>query len=614
MILLLGALILASCGGDGTDNKIILGENYGGNANFYTVAEQSCGELEILHVQYKDGVVLFTTRNYLTGEVGVSTYNIYTGARTGHKKSTVASALAFKSGFLQDGAIYTFDGASNALTLYDGSLAETQKTNLVNINVGELYVTREYVFCISEGALFRVNTKNNSAERLFGLDGLTASSLRFLGASGNELYVTGYDDAFVDKLIVCDMKSGECKELGVYDGKLLLRDGIASLGDYSEKKITVYDLERPDILSTIFLTEEDEQLIGAGKGKVCTSLIEGEDLVMTQTLRVFSLHNGAPEHVCRFEYDLSLDQTNIREVFVVDDDFVLFEAVTGKTSRIVLWKYSDSEARKTEHAFLPVSSGEEAHAKENEKTADELGEKYGVNIILGDEAVRYYPDYVAVPENGVKEIRDALLTVRKTLAKYPEGFFAELIEKGAHDSLNIVLCKKLVPTRPGELSSADGYFVELDGQYILLTASGDIENTLSHEVMHAAETAMHLYSHDEFSEWGSYNPEGFEYANSYVDESGREYGYDTLGEYTPYDPKSVLDPDNVAFFDYYSKTFAKEDRARVFEMLMKDELSPYFERGSLASKAAYLIERLDAFFESAKKDENAYWKRIAKQY
>lgn len=614
LLLIFCVFLFASCEGEepeDNENRIVFGEKYGGNENFFVTAEQSLGELEMLHVQYNDGVLLFTTRNYLTGEVGVSTYDIYTGARTEQKRSMVASALGYKSGFVQGGGIYTFDGSSNSLVFYDESLNETRKTNLVNINIGEIYVLREYVFCISDGALFRVNINNNSAQRLYGFDGLNASSLRFVGADGNDLYVAGYDEAFADSLFVCDMKSGECKGAGKYDGKLLLRDGIAALDDYGGKTLSVKDFERPGLVSTLYLEREGEQLIGAGRGKVCTSFFEGDDLKMTQTLRVYSLQGTEPDCACTFAYDISLGETYIRDVFFVDEDFLLCETARGKTSSILLCKYSDFPAENPTRA--PIVAGEEDEtSEENREKIKLISEKYGVNILTGDDAVRYYPEYVVLPENGAKEISNALTRLEETLSKFPDGFFGELVQKGAYDSLNIVLCKKLIPARAGRPAGLSGFYVEYGEQYIVLSTGGDMENSLSHEVMHAVESAMRLYSHDAFGEWDSFNPEGFGYANSYVDENGREYDHDTLGEYTPYDPECIADPDKIAFFDYYSKTYEKEDRARIFEMLMRDELSPYFESKPIFAKAEYLCARLDDFFESVKNASDVCWKRILK--
>ena len=616
----LSLLLFVSCGERAElDYKVILGENFGENEDFYVIASEKYAELDILHVQYSNGTVLFTVRNYLTGDVGISTYNIHTGARSEKISGNTASAMLYKSGFLPGGEIYTFDGASNLLTFYDDRLNETRKTNFVNITVSELFVSNEYALTLSGGVLSRVTLSNNAVEELCkfmdpaSVSSVSASSLRFIGTNGDEVYISGYDDSFVDRLYSCNIKSGECADMGNFDGKLLLRDGFAVNDNYNGNTYSIYEYDRPSVLSSLYLDETGEQLLGAGKGKVCTSLLSGDDLLMKQTLRVYSLEKGRLIAKCDYEYDISVGGTNIRDAFVVDDNFILFEIMGNKESKIVVWKYSDTPANPSDSRNLIAGSISDIQKDKNEELIQSIYEKYGVNIIVGDDAVRFYPDYVAVPEDDPKTLASALSVVENTLAKFPDGFFRELIKKGAHKDLRIVLCDSLLPSHTASLDSAAGYYTELETQYILLSLSGaDIENTLSHELMHAIESAMSLNSHSPFDDWKNYNPDGFEYKNSYVDENGFEYDNDTLGANTPYDIASIENLDNVAFFDYYSKTFEKEDRARIFEMLMRDELSSYFESKPLKQKAAYLCRQLDLFFDCVNADTDVYWERIVK--
>lgn len=607
-------LTLSSCADEVVlDYKVMLGDELEAGDNFYLVTEESYSELDILHVQYSNGIVLFTVRNYLTGEVGVYTYNIHTGEKSEKIKHNTASAMTYKSGFVNGGGVYTFDGASNLLTFYDDSMKEERKVNFVNISVGELFVSREYALTLSAGTLSRVTLANGAVEKIAEFGELNTSSIRFIGSNGDEAFISGYDDNFVDTLYSCNIKSAALSEVGNFDGKLLMRDGFAVNDNYNGNTYSVYEYDRPSVLSTLYLEESGEQLLGAGNGMICTSVLRGDDLLMTQTLRVYSIDKGALTSECDFEYDISLSGNNIREAFVVDDDFILVEIVENKTSRIALWKYSDSKSEPSTAKNLIAGSLEDEQKKANDAKIEQIREKWGVDVVVGDDAVRAYPDYVVVPENDQKALAAALDEIEETLEKYPEGFFAELIEKGAHDSLNIVLCKRLLPSHPSSLGTASGYYTELEKQYILISISGaDIENTLSHEIMHAIESAMDLHSHTPFDKWEEYNPEGFEYANAYVDENGSEFEYDTLGGNTPYDPESMYDPDKIAFFDYYSKTFAKEDRARVFEMLMRSELSSYFSGKILFEKAKYLCESIDTFFDSVKDSDEVYWERILK--
>ncbi len=614
MLLLLTSLIFAGCNEPAVlDDTVVLGEAYPGEEDFYIVAEETYGELDLLHMQYSDGIVLLTVRNYMTGDISLSTYNIHTGARSDKLRSTVVSTFKFKSGFLPDGGIYTFDGASCALTFYDDALNETQKRNFVNITVEEIYVGSEYAFCTSGNSVLRVSLVNNAAQTLATFEDFADSSLRFIGADGDKLYLTGYGYDFINHLIVCDMKSGECVDLGEYTGKLQMSGDIAVNDTGNGETLSVYETEKPGLLSELYLSSEGEILLGVGNGMVCTTTHVGDDTLLTQNLYLYSLSRGRLIATADFEYDLDLFQSSIREIFVVDSEHILFEVIDDNKSRIVLWRYSDSPAEDTRSDMLLVTGINEKYESENEKLCAKISEEYGIDIILGDDAVRYYPDYVVVPETDAKTINGALTEVLSVLEKYPEGFFAELEQKSYYDDVFIVLCKSLLPSHRGSLESASGYSIGLDAHYILVSiAKDDIASTLSHEVMHVIESVMHSHSHTAFGDWKDLNPEGFEYKNSYIDENGKEYTYDTLFEHTPYDPASLWDVNNIYFFDYYSQTFEKEDRARVFEMLMEDELSPDFVGENLLKKAKYLCGCLDDFFDCVDGDKDIFWERILK--
>ena len=612
--LLLALLLLVGCDtGDVLDNKIVLGEALPDNPALYIVTEERYGELDLMHVAYNDGIVLMTVRNYITGEVSIVSYNVNTGEKSEKLTSTVASAFLYKSGFTESGEIFVFDGTSNALALYDDGLKLIKKSNFINVTVGEIYVGERYAFCTSGSSIVRIDLTNNATETLASFDNFNSSSLSFVGAFEDELIITGYGDDLVPHLIVCDMRSGECEDIGTYKGKMMLSDGLLVNDTFAGESLTVYDFRRPGVRTELCLEEEDERLLGVGPYSVCTMTVEGDGNNYTQTLRAYSIEQGRLAGATEYSYNVSEFESNIREVHFIDSSYAVFELIDDGRSSIAIWDISASTVENDGGGISLMGGAENKAKKECDELISEIYEKYGIEVLSGDDSVRFYPDYVVLPEYDAGVLCDTLQIVKKTLEKYPDGFFAELAEKSYYDSLKLVVADALIPSHLGSLTSASGYYTGMgDIQYLLLSArAADIENTLSHELFHAIEDVMGAYSHDEFGKWNSYNPEGFAYKNSYVDESGKEYSYEDLSKYTPYDIDSLTNPDNIYFFDHYSQTYAKEDRARIFEMLLRDTLPEEFESVNLKNKAKYLCERLDLFFDSVE-NGNSSWERILK--
>ena len=115
----------------------------------------------------------------------------------------------------------------------------------------------------------------------------------------------------------------------------------------------------------------------------------------------------------------------------------------------------------------------------------------------------------------------------------------------------------------------------------------NIEELLCHELLHNLEFNLINQNINPFNKWNSYNPSGFSYNNSYT--GATNYNY-TLSE---------SNPNNVYFIDYYSHTYATEDRARVFERICScDENSIINDYPNLYQKGLYLQEEITKYFPS----------------
>lgn len=92
----------------------------------------------------------------------------------------------------------------------------------------------------------------------------------------------------------------------------------------------------------------------------------------------------------------------------------------------------------------------------------------------------------------------------------------------------------------------------------------NLAGNLYHEIWHATENKIFRTDFQGFydSNWDALNPEGFSYRTEY-DLSG---GQEALWKWT-----YVGGDPEVYFVDDYSKTYAKEDRARIMEYVMDND-------------------------------------------
>ncbi len=194
---------------------------------------------------------------------------------------------------------------------------------------------------------------------------------------------------------------------------------------------------------------------------------------------------------------------------------------------------------------------------------------------------------------------NALTQMQKTLESYPEGFFRQF-QSETISGVRFLLTST-IESSYGVVAYEyfrDGWFnIVYDVNY----QSGLTAN-LNHEIWHATEEKLNFIDGVWFDEerWAGYNPEGFVYSEDY------ESHYDNSSEYVYY---TEHEPERIYFIDTYSKTFAKEDRARIMEYAMS---YPYFmERlqysEAIMEKLSYMAEVLRENFDSEHWQDTVLW-------
>lgn len=227
--------------------------------------------------------------------------------------------------------------------------------------------------------------------------------------------------------------------------------------------------------------------------------------------------------------------------------------------------------------------------------AKSLSEKYGVEILIADQCDTVFPDHRADLLLEEADIAQALDTVDYVLGRYPEGFFEQL-KHNTYKEIEIQLLGILEKDySEGDITYVSGGFVNSSYTGKLLMALDArpmdlddeinplLEGTMYHEFSHIIDKRLEFdgkYREDaSYTEegWLNLNPEGFEYNDSY-------YG--------------TLDPQYAGYFvDHYACTNSTEDRARIMESAMWNDVSVFEGKEGLTEKLRYYSEGIRDSFD-----------------
>ena len=196
------------------------------------------------------------------------------------------------------------------------------------------------------------------------------------------------------------------------------------------------------------------------------------------------------------------------------------------------------------------------------KRAAELSERFGIQILIGEQCALDYSHYTTEILADAYFVRIALDMLENALSAYPEGFLRQLAYGDIHE-IRIELASTLrakddVNDHP---AVAGGFAQEMSGYYLIVLDGFSISaSTIYHELSHVIDKRLEwdanlrpdaLYNEET---WLSLQPENFRYAFSYT-----------------YMPEDVLAFEYSGYFvRQYSMTFPTEDRATLLSLAMTD--------------------------------------------
>lgn len=228
--------------------------------------------------------------------------------------------------------------------------------------------------------------------------------------------------------------------------------------------------------------------------------------------------------------------------------------------------------------------------------AQELSSKYGIEILVYRDAAAKEPwDYHLTYEHRADRLYRELEKLDRNLRVLPEGFLKTLADRFTALKICIVQSIEGSP-ESGNTDPVNGIqFMDGFDAYIVLAAEYDTAYSLYHELSHLIETVV-LTESTAYDRWELLNPEDFAYDNNYTANRSR-------------DGSRWLQPGKEYFIDTYAMSYAKEDRARLFEYSMTDGHTARFASPNLQAKLRQLCTGIREGFGLEKFQNKLPWEQ-----
>ncbi|MCM1180272.1 MAG: hypothetical protein NC347_08465 [Clostridium sp.] len=385
---------------------------------------------------------------------------------------------------------------------------------------------------------------------------------------------------------------------------------ILSFRDYGEYNGYKHMCLRQQALFSGVQVENAQKEYQEVTGKECQ---QGQS-VSKISFSQYDLTNGLRPYAMDFYYVQDEDEyiSNYDVVYIPEADCAVCY-IEASAKRWLVWDLTkESSATGDSKSYLynwqdPAKPDEEG-LKTMRERAGEIGQKYGVEIYLGDELSSCpSTDYRYEVSNNLIRIEKALDILEKALGKYPEGMLAQL-ETEENSRLKIYLADRILPIDEAAIDTSIGIQNTMDGiTFLVLDINSwtDLENTVYHEIFHAIEIYLNMddTAFFDYEVWNALNPEGFEYDSDYhVNEENQNWDYVAGGE-----------GENAYFIDVYAKSYPNEDRARIMEYAMMDDTDPRKRNvryDGIREKLRYISEQIRKGFDTNGWQEVTVWEEV----
>lgn len=227
--------------------------------------------------------------------------------------------------------------------------------------------------------------------------------------------------------------------------------------------------------------------------------------------------------------------------------------------------------------------------------AKALGDRYGVEILLWTDAAQLAPpDHVFEPEYLTQAYEAFLPELEQALDSLPKEFYEKTVWEG---KLRIAVVRSMTgDTAQGSLEKSTNLQYWLGQEPVIALAIGsDTQRNFRHAVAHLIDTQV-LSKSSAFYEWNTLNPKGFVYDNNYITNAERT---DT----------TYIEGENRYFIDLFSMSYAKEDRARIFEYACMPGNEELFKAPVLQEKLRRICKGIRDVFHLEQAEVELPWEQ-----
>ncbi len=447
------------------------------------------------------------------------------------------------------------------------------------------YDRKKDIFCYDDanGSMFLVPMNGDETEQISSLGWL-------MGAHDGKLVVEQEQgmalvDPFTSESLSLDWLESTLfwKELGGY------RTPSYSLSKFMDSCPTVvYHLNEPE---TVYQIRDI--------GDVLYQSPSGQIFTWTKTDTGGTLQALLPEQGLLLDSQ-TIGQNGFFPSHFSDNGNALVIAGYGENGPMLyLWRYTMQQSRDIPVERIDYATlGESIYA-----LSDRVMEETGVLLLPGNYGqIPYNDGYEFITSGKDFSYYLTMLDCSIILDLFPREVIRDILTP-EYTSFELYIVDSMVPTDEYGITTATGVAFTSDEHRVIALCNGNAE-VLPHELMHVMEDRIQGKINaepvwrDYVGYWESLVPEGFFYYWSYhYDEDSPEANRWVF-------QSDAQDP--VWFIDSYSKTYPKEDRARILEHLFLQNMEYFEGNPHMTEKAAYLCALLRWTFgyEEAVWEEN----------
>ena len=297
---------------------------------------------------------------------------------------------------------------------------------------------------------------------------------------------------------------------------------------------------------------------------------------------------------------LSNDFTVIAAEAAEDSIYLLVSGNPAADPMILRWDWSRNptgdERNCTGERYTLDNPNEEGLAACAD-LAREIGETYGLKILVGPEAAQKEPwDYSFTYEHQVPLLNRELEALEEMLGRFPKDFFRKL-----YGQTTICIVRSITGSAAsGSLEQAKGVqFWDGERAYVVLAVGEGLQQSFCHELFHIIDSKV-LSTTRVYYHWENLNPQGCKYFENYT-------------SWQTADVSQYLEGENRAFIDAYSMSYPREDRARIMEYACMPENEDYFQSEIMQNKLKTLCQGIREAFGLKNSTESFLWEQYLKE-